>query len=191
MINQQPTHAGAVMNTSAFLADHKRHFDGSYEQFKLFGGPCVYFHLECLRAGRERFLSDRHLEMLYATLTAWGLHRMGGTAKLTDWKTFRDSLSTQADTLRQFLGLSMLRMSESDYSDVVRRLRCCYESLDLSKANATVVVNSKAFHHLFPELIPPIDRQYTIRFFTQVPNKWRDEKRKFRQVPLPGRPPAI
>jgi hypothetical protein len=177
------------MNESAFLADRKRYFEGSYAQFEAFGGPCVYFHLECLRAGREAFLSQRHLEMLYATLTAWGLHRMGDVettkTKLKDWKRFHDSLLAKANVFREFLGHNFLQMSEADYSRVVLELRRCYESLDLSESGSTVVVNSKALHHLLPELIPPIDRQYTIRFFTQCPDRWRDRKGKFRQNQLP------
>ncbi len=177
------------MNAAAFLADQKRYFDDSYAQFAAFGGPCEYFHLECLRAGGESFLSQRHLEMLYATLTAWGLHRMGdvGTVKtkLRDWKRFHDSLLTHGADLREFLGHDLLRMSEADYSEAVLGLRRSYLSLDLSVAGSTVVVNSKAIHHLLPELIPPIDRQYTIRFFTQSPDNWRN-KGKFRQIQLPA-----
>jgi hypothetical protein len=168
------------MNTAAFLADQRRYVTDSYAQFTAFGGPCVYFHLECLRAGAEAFLSPRQLEMLYATLTAWGLHRMGDVertkTKLRDWKRFHDSLLAQRDALRQFVGHSFLRMREAEYSQAVLELRKCYESRDLSVAGSTVVVNSKALHHVLPELIPPIDRQYTIRFFTQVPEKWRDRK---------------
>jgi hypothetical protein len=178
------------MNASAFLADQKHYFADSYAQFEKFGGTCVYFHVECLRAGREAFLSHRHLEMLYATLTAWGLHRMGDVdttkTKLTDWKQFHDSLLANAKALRPFLGCDLLRMSEADYSQAVRDLRPCYRSLDLSVSGSTVVVNSKALHHLLPEMIPPIDRQYTIRFFTQLREKWRGPDGKFRQIQLPS-----
>lgn len=178
------------MNTPTFLAEQKQFFTDSYEQFEAFGGPCVYFHLECLRAGRDAFLSERHLEMLYATLTAWGLHRMGDTeitkTKLQGWKRFQDSFLAHADGLRQFLGYSLLQMSEDEYSEAVVQMRSCYKSLDLSMSNSTIVVNSKALFHLFPEFIPPIDRQYTIRFFKQLPDKWRDRKGKFRQIQLPA-----
>lgn len=178
------------MNTTAFLANQKQYFESSYTTFKEFGGPCVHFHFECLRAGQTDFLSNRHLEMLYATLTAWGLHRMGDAektkAKLREWQTFRNSLIGQATAFKSFLGLSMLEMPEREYAGIVRQLQTSYASLELSESNATVVVNSKALHHLFPELIPPIDRQYTIRFFTQHSDKWRGTKGAFRQIPLPS-----
>jgi hypothetical protein len=41
------------MNSEQFLAQQKTYFATSYKQFCAFGGPCVYFHRECLRAGKE------------------------------------------------------------------------------------------------------------------------------------------
>lgn len=174
------------MNTDRFIAEQHTYFAGSYEQFALFGGPCVYFHEECLRAGRDAFLSLRHIEMLYATLTAWGMHRMGDTeTKLAEWDQFRASISAHATRLEQFRLCNFLRMSETEYSGAILRLRPYYMGLTLSISDATIVVNSKTLHHLFPEFVPPIDRQYTIRFFRQVPERWLDAKGKFRQVSLP------
>jgi hypothetical protein len=62
----------------------------------------------------------------------------------------------------------------------VSNLHSCYRALKLSVSEATIVVNSKALFHVLPQLIPPIDRQYTVRFFTQPPDKWKDSKGKFR-----------
>jgi len=178
------------MNAARFLADQQRYFAGSYEEFSSFGGPSVYFHNECLCAGTEAFLSQRHIEMLYATLASWGMHRMGDPeatkTKLTDWDCFYGSIVTQGDALRQFRHYRMLQMSDAEYSEAVAALKPHYRALDLSVSNATVVVNSKALFHLFPEFIPPIDRQYTVRFFTQSPERWRDSKGKFRIVSLPA-----
>ncbi len=178
------------MNSAMFLSGQRSYFEGSYDQFKTFGGPSVHFHLECLRVGRKEFLSDRHIELLYATLTAWGLHRMGDDkktkAKLTDWDVFRGSLLVKANDLQQLREFSLLEMSESSYSRLIEQMRPCYESLKLSKSESTIVVNSKALHHLLPNLISPIDRQYTVRFFEQLPDKWRGSKGKFRAIQLPA-----
>jgi hypothetical protein len=44
--------------------------------------------------------------MLYATLTAWGMHRMGDAettkTKLAEWEQFRDSLLGQTNRLQAF-----------------------------------------------------------------------------------------
>jgi hypothetical protein len=176
-------------NVDRFLADQQRYFSGSHDQFLAFGGPCVYFHEQCLLAGAEEFLSFRHIEMLYATLTAWGMHRMGDADKaktrLMNWLPFHTSLATQTEGLQQFKSLKMSELSESEYSAAILRLKTHYAALKLSVSDATIVVNSKAFHHLFPELIPPIDRQYTVRFFTQPPERWLDSAGKFRTIQLP------
>src|SRR5436309_3562948 len=120
------------MNTAQFLANQKAYFSHSYDQFRAFGGPCVYFHVECLRAGRDAFLSQRHIEMLYATLTAWGMHRMGNAettkTKLTDWECFQASLVSTASALAEFRGCKLLEMSEGQYSEAVSRLRACYQA---------------------------------------------------------------
>jgi len=49
----------------------------------------------------------------------------------------------------------------------------------------TVVVNAKALFHLLPDLIPPIDRRYTIRFFRSPPKAWKDKNGKLRNESLP------
>jgi hypothetical protein len=176
-------------NTAAFLADYGRYFANSYAQFCAFGGPCVHFHQECLRAGEQEFLSDRHLEMLYATLTAWGMHRMGNSdrtkTKLVEWKAFRDSLRADGEVFERLRHLRLLDLSDMEYADVLRKLEPVYRRLKLSEAGATIVVNSKALFHLLPHLVPPIDRQYTVRFFTQTRERWRDATGKFRMVMLP------
>ncbi len=140
-----------LMNSDSFIAGQKKYFASSYEQFERFGGPCVYFHQECLRAGATAFLSLRHIETLYATLAAWGMHRMGGTdrtkTKLTDWTRFCRSINANAGRLEQFRGCTMLRTPEDEYLEAVDRLRPVYETLDLTLSEATVVVNSKALHH--------------------------------------------
>jgi hypothetical protein len=176
-------------NVDKFLASQQRYFRGSYDQFLAFGGPCVHFHNECLAAGKEAFLSQRHIEMLYATLTAWGMHRMGDSekakAKLTDWETFRSSFTTQGEQLQRFRSYRLLEMSEAEYSTAVLELQPYYLKLDLSVSSATIVANSKALHHLFPEFIPPIDRQYAVRFFSQSAEKWLDSTGKFKAIQLP------
>jgi hypothetical protein len=44
-----------------------------------FGGPSVYFHVQAIKQQEMGFMSDRHIEMIYATLASWGMHRMGDT----------------------------------------------------------------------------------------------------------------
>lgn len=141
-------------------------------------------------AGEADFLADRHLEMLYATLTAWGMHRMGDSettkTKLTNWDVFSTSLRANAKDLERVRSLDMRELTRSEYDEALASLSRCYRALKLSISDATIVVNSKALFHLLPRLIPPIDRQYTVRFFSQPSVQWRDSKGKFKTIMLPA-----
>lgn len=178
------------MNSEKFLAGQRQYFENAYQKFSLFGGPSVYFHKRCLEAAKDEFLSIRHIEMLYATLASWGMHRMGdpGTTKtkLAEWDQFCDSIAGQRAKLEPFRSCQMLGVSEREYSQAIVALKPVYRAFKLSVSAATVVANSKAFSHIFPEFIPPIDRQYTVRFFKQLPERWRDSKGKFRMINLPS-----
>ena len=57
-----------------------------------FAGPSLHFHLRSLDAVRTNDF-ERAVEYGYATLTSWGMHRMGpGGSKLREFGKFRDSL---------------------------------------------------------------------------------------------------
>jgi hypothetical protein len=147
------------MNSEALLSGQSTYFAGAYERFLAFGGPCVYFHRECLHAREAGFLSERHLEMLYATLTAWGMHRMGDAertkTKLSDWEDFRESLLLGASLLEPVRATTMRGSTEREYADAISELWPCYKLLRLSISEATIVANSKALYHLLPDLVPP------------------------------------
>ena len=97
--------------------------------------------------------------MIYATLTAWGMHRMGDSettkTKLTDWERFSTSLARQAEGLRQFTRYRLLDMTEMEYTNAILQLRQYYSKLELSVSDATVVANSKALFHLFRSSFRP------------------------------------
>src|SRR4030066_899680 len=64
-----------------------------------FIGPSIYFHHKTLEQKNkhttaESLLADNtFFDFLYATLTAWGLHRMGlGNTKLVDINVMKDSI---------------------------------------------------------------------------------------------------
>lgn len=104
--------------------------------------------------------------------------------KLTN--VFSASLRANAKELERFRALDLLALSESDYEEALASLSDCYRALKLSISDATIVANSKALFHLLPRLIPPIDRQYTVRFFNQPSVQWRDSKGKFKTIMLPA-----
>src|SRR5665647_899414 len=39
------------------------------------------------------------------------------------------------------------------------------DNIDVMQSESKLVGSSKVIHHLLPDLVPPIDREYTLRFF--------------------------
>ena len=144
-------------NIDKLVENQRELIAGSYDQFIAFGGPCVYFHSECLAEGRKNFLSKRHIELLYATLTAWGMHRMGDSGwtktKLSEWDRFSESIQRNRDVLERIKHKSMSEMSPDQYTSSLFEIKELYFDLDLTMSDSTLVVNSKALFHLCPEYI--------------------------------------
>ncbi len=136
---------------------------------KLFTGPSLHFHertLQHLRDHRSavRAVRDEHyLEALYATLTAWGMHRMGpGNTKLIGFSEFCRTLAENGDQAAELEEYCIL---DPVPSEVTRRLYSLAKRVRISPARTYLVSSSKVLHHLLPKLVPPIDNEYTLSFF--------------------------
>ena len=165
------------------------YYDLSLKVLKEFGGPSVYFHVQAIKEQEANFLSDRHIEMIYATLASWGMHRMGDPeetkAKMVEFDDFKHSISSHRNKLEQFIALRMDSCTAEEYGGYIDNLKEIYFGLKVSISDATIVAHSKALAHILPNLVPPIDRQYTIRFFTQVNKKFFTDAGKYRMITLP------
>jgi len=161
----------ATTNEDALIRRLDHYYEQSLRVMQDFGGPSIYFHIQALRAQRTDFLSDRHLEMTYATLASWGMHRMGDPrktkAKLVNFDDFRRSILNHQMLLADMVDYRMENCEAAEYEDYLDSLKEVYCALRISISDATVVAHAKTLAHILPNLVPPIDRQYTVRFFTQ------------------------
>ena len=67
-----------------------------------FNGPSLYFHQKALECQQTEFLSNRHIEYVYATLVAWGMHRMGPTGtKMPNFDEFTRELRVKHNSHRK------------------------------------------------------------------------------------------
>ena len=142
------------------------------KNLNLFTGPSIYFHnktLEILRTydkSSEALLDDLFFDYLYATLTAWGLHRMGpGSAKLAELDTIKESFRKLKDQISKLQCFKITRIQNSDITSVTSDLWEVLANTRVSVSQTKIVANCKALHHIIPDLMPPIDREYTLRFF--------------------------
>lgn len=175
----------------------------SYEKFRslnLWGGPSLDFHrMTISRLRQQQQLADfsyvsllqneDFLLPLYGTLATWGLHRMGARRRMIRFDVFKEQVRSMADLLND-----VARTTLSDFS--LEQISCRRkEILSLFKGpriteipeetqqdNNSVpilVANSKLLHHLHPDLFPPIDRMYIVRYFYC-------KKIDVKQVPIPN-----
>jgi hypothetical protein len=176
-------------NEDELIRRLRYYYDLSLDVLKEFGGPSVYFHIQAIKEQETNFLSDRHIEMIYATLASWGMHRMGDPeetkAKMVEFDDFKQALLDHRDELKRFIALKMDSCTDGDYENHINNLEGIYNGLKVSISDATIVAHSKTLAHVLPNLIPPIDRQYTIRFFTQDNKKFFTDAGKYRMINVP------
>lgn len=169
---------------NSLCSDFSYYID-KFDSSNPFTGPTLYSHFRTLNRLREcgalaiAFQDSLFFEYLYDTLIAWGLRRRG--SKLVDFETFRSSLQNQKSGIENLEHCRLTRLSEGHLNVVVDSLWQILDSLRISKAKTKLIANSKALHHLLPQLMPPIDRQYTLQFFDYKNISGRDE-RTFREI---------
>ena len=134
-----------------------------------FEGPSLYFSQEALTACKEDFLGKRHLEMVYATLVSWGMHRSGnGGAKMPAFDCFCKSINRNKETLKSLRNERVEKLSDDEWRstlDTLHSLIFDENGILASTTKAKVVSGSKTLAHIIPDIMPPIDRQYTATFF--------------------------
>ena len=144
----------------------------AFDEAAVFTGPSVFFHAETLRQRRSHVslqtaIVDRSLLVsIYATLTSWGMHRMGpGGAKLVAFDVFAESIRQLEEHLVPLETLRLEELSGAEAMEVGGRLWQAVQALSVSATESRVVAGTKALHHLLPDLLPPMDRRYTDGFF--------------------------
>ena len=179
-----------MTNAQNLITNIGNYYNQSLEVLNEFGGPSIYFHVQCIEEQHSLFLSNRHIELIYATLASWGMHRMGDPkttkTKLHEFKDFEASIICSKNVLRELTEIEYTDIDENDYLSLIQGLKGVYSKLMVSISNATIVGHSKTLAHILPNLIPPIDRQHTIRFFTQDKSEFFYRNGKYRLVQVPN-----
>lgn len=141
-------------------------------QARLFTGPSLYFHQKTIRilreigSGSKAVVDERFIESLYATLTSWGLHRMGsGGAKLIDYGEFSKRLARNRSRIGGLEPYRIELLEEDQIIETSCLLWDLVQDISASETRTQLVAGTKTLHHILPELIPPIDSEYTLTFF--------------------------
>jgi hypothetical protein len=142
------------------LLENADRYHAAYHRAETFGGPSLYFHRRAL-ATRESPASPQHLEYVYATLSSWGMHRMGpGGSKMRAFDEFRASVEPLEEKI-----VKAQRFVPSDMNeDAWGALKDIFFALRIMASGTSLVGHSKVMHHMLPNIVPPIDREYTLRY---------------------------
>jgi hypothetical protein len=132
----------------------------AYYRTATFSGPSLHFHLRALDAGKNADFR-RFTESTYALLAAWGMHRMGpGGSKMREFEDFEGSLKPLWPAILKLQQATPETLGEAGWremNDVFRGIRCM-------ATGTSLVGNSKVMAHALPNLVAPVDRQYTLQF---------------------------
>lgn len=153
----------------------------AYYRAETFRGPSLYFHLRALEAGKNGDL-EGFAESAYALLSAWGMHRMGRRGskmrEFDDFKASLDSLWPAVLRLQQATPEHLGEAGWREMSEIFRGIRCM-------ASGTSLVGNSKVMAHALPNLVAPVDREYTLRFLfgsTNVLNHLEREWDKLQMI---------
>ncbi len=132
----------------------------AYYKVEIFHGPSLYFHQRALGTRHEP-RSLTHLEYVYATLSSWGMHRMGkGGSKMQSFVTFRRSIEPLLGRISEAQRFDLQEMNSQKWA----LLKEIFQSINVMASGTSLVGNSKVMHHMLPNIVPPIDREYTLRY---------------------------
>ena len=150
------------------LIEHMEEYHESFKNGNVFRGPSYHFHRRALDSK-----DDEKIEMVYAVLVSWGMHRMGsGGAKMKDYDEFQKSLKpliSQIESIKKIV--SEKGATKQTFYDISDDLKTIYDKVDVMESGVKIVGNSKVLAHYLPEILSPIDRQYTLNFLTGNVNR--------------------
>ncbi len=186
---KQPFIVSVNNNENELITNLAYYYKKSLNVQKDFGGPSIYFHIQAIKEQENNFLSDRHIEMTYATLASWGMHKMGDPtftkAKLVSFSNFKNSIIRQKEDFEKLRDFKINSCTTFEYESYINQLEKIYYNLQVSISDATIVANSKTLAHILPDIIPPLDRQYSIRFFTQQKKRFFRKSGKYSSISIP------
>lgn len=155
-----------------------------YEKNNPFSKPeQLESHRQTIRLRRELGVSaalrdDTFIKSLLNTLDAWDLNKRG--TKLLCLNKLKEELLNHE---KQIVGLDGARIDDPGLplERTAEQLWGLIKTMKLSTSTRSgewvknpVVVGTKTLHHLLPDLVPPVDREYTRPFFKFPMQQFQD-----------------
>ena len=123
--------------------------------------PGIILYRFILKYNRNKF-SHEFIELVYATLIAWNMNSR--RAKLNKFNAFEKSIMDNKNLLKKLLNKNIDNILDKNVIDILSKLFFNLQLVDKS-IKTSLVTFSKFIHFYFPELVVPIDRKYTCKYF--------------------------
>lgn len=152
------------------------------EEYRPFDPGSYLYHQVLGWNADDKFTRD-FIELVYVTLAAWNMNSRG--ARLSDFKTFSSSLITQRTVMEKLGSFKLGSLEKPEIQETLKKL--FFDLVLVDQGKPPLVTFSKTLHFFFPELIGPIDRTYTLRFFyghTNIPSSLDAQYRRFIDIEL-------
>lgn len=161
----------------------------AFENSHIFSGPSVYFHQKTIALRKKHKRADKaiddpvFMESLYATLTAWDMHHLGNThARLVEYGPFCASFQRMKEDIQYMDQFNMPELTMGDGPFLPQFFWEIISELEVSVGAAKLIGGPKALHHLIPNVLPPIDREYTLRFLLNSSRVKRDGREELNKI---------
>jgi hypothetical protein len=131
----------------------------------VFGNASDHFYHRTLRRRHEIGLEGLASDSLFADYSYAALATWMGWQDLVPFDQFRDALPTFVSAVRDLGNISILDLEGEATEQTAGKVAHLFSSIRLTTAKSqAVVAPSKLLHFISPNLLPPIDNRYTLRF---------------------------
>ncbi len=153
--------------------------------------PARHFHLRTItrlgEIGLDNIFDDvLFFDYLYATLASWGMDSRG--AKLWGYKQFVSNIKSNHARILTLKDENMEKAARSDDINrdaIIDNIWNALVNMNVSSGQIQLVAGSKALHHMLPDLVPPIDRKYSLYFYLRdksIPSALDEQQSIFNAV---------
>jgi hypothetical protein len=186
MASPDPRQEQVQGRLGALTSDFDRYVD-AYDQREEFAPRQLRPHRQTIALRREAngvgeaIDSVDFLVSLRLTLEAWGLGRR--QSRLLPQAAFDEAIRSARVQIEALDGLMIDDLSLP--ADAGERIWQVIESLGVVDNRAKLVAGTKTLHHLLPDLVVPMDREWTGRFFELRQHQWQHlpaQRRTFLQA---------
>ncbi|HPC76598.1 MAG: hypothetical protein WBJ42_01015 [Thermovirgaceae bacterium] len=141
------------------ILTHAEAYHAYYYESERFTGPSLHFHCRAIEVQQSNWLDA--LELAYAALASWGMHRMGTTgSKMQSYEKFNSTIRSVQEEIEKLRQKAPHELTPSDWSSLEK----VFKTIDVMESGTKLIGNSKAMAHILPRLVAPIDREYTLNY---------------------------